>query len=233
MVTYVPTSSPQLLIDHMHSNKASLGSYHFMASIIKIVLLFLWPLFVHATVCEAAPHQFQRKSTEPKKTKFHLPQKTKGKPIQKRSSIEALKRKTLEPELSTIHKDQAASPKNIPNGQIQLSSGKFITTSEINERAKIRYKKLKKEKKKTLQTKNTLSERRVIISGGGPAGLLAAIQAYHLGMQVVIVEKRESNELPVIWNNRQQTRDILFQIDPVLAKRVFDTVATPIQSVHT
>jgi serine phosphatase RsbU (regulator of sigma subunit) len=64
--------------------------------------------------------------------------------------------------------------------------------------------------------------RKVVVDGGGPTGALTALQAYHLGHEVTIVEMRDQATLPILWNNRAETRQILELIDPVLAGRLYD-----------
>ncbi len=62
--------------------------------------------------------------------------------------------------------------------------------------------------------------RKVVVDGGGPTGALAAIQAFHAGHDVTVVEMRDAATLPVLWSNRPGSADILASIDPVLAERV-------------
>ncbi|MBA3452341.1 MAG: hypothetical protein H0T42_04510, partial [Deltaproteobacteria bacterium] len=66
------------------------------------------------------------------------------------------------------------------------------------------------------------SPRKVVVDGGGPTGALAALQAFLAGHDVTIVEQREGATLPILWNNRPETRQILEAIDPVLAARMYD-----------
>jgi hypothetical protein len=75
-----------------------------------------------------------------------------------------------------------------------------------------------------------LAGRKVVVDGGGPAGALAAIQAYLLGLDVTIIEQRDSSDLPIVWNNRQASRDVAKLIDSVLEQRLFGEggVASPI-----
>jgi hypothetical protein len=63
--------------------------------------------------------------------------------------------------------------------------------------------------------------RTVVIDGGGPTGTLAAIHAYHLGLDVTLIESRQANTLPIIWNKRPQSEAILRLIDPELRDRFF------------
>ncbi|MBT8467951.1 MAG: NAD(P)/FAD-dependent oxidoreductase [Deltaproteobacteria bacterium] len=132
----------------------------------------------------------------------------------RRASAKELRDKAFEPDYAYIDKAEAAKlPKPKP-GHIRLANGAEVPAK--SNRARMAFKALKRNPK--LAKKRARKPRRVLFSGGGPTGTLGAIQAYHLGMDVTIVETRDKNTLPIVWNNRQESRDILALIDPQLER---------------
>jgi len=72
-------------------------------------------------------------------------------------------------------------------------------------------------------TKALQSEpRSLVVSGAGPAGAYSALEAYlnHSNVTVTVIDKRGEHNLPIVWNQRQGTREEHARIDPILAKAV-------------
>ncbi len=78
---------------------------------------------------------------------------------------------------------------------------------------------------KGLAARNSATQsepRSLIVSGAGPAGAYSALEAYlnHSNVTVTVIDKRSEHNLPIVWNQRQGTREEHARIDPILAKAV-------------
>ena len=101
----------------------------------------------------------------------------------------------------------------VPPGMVRLVDGTLAPSSSHGVSAEARAFLAKSGERQS-------GPRKVVVDGGGPTGALAAIQAFHAGHEVTVVEMREAATLPVLWSNRPGSMDILASIDPVLAERV-------------